>query len=70
MSNMTSGSLSLEAFNHLDHFYSGLIPQTELSTDSNAHYIWVCKYAGMDFYRPMTIGEVMNSALRDMSNLN
>lgn len=67
---MTSASLSLEAFNHLDHFYSGLIPKTELSSDPNSHYIWVCTYGGMEFYRPMTLGEAMEIALRNKSTMN
>ena len=59
-------TLSLEAFNHLDHFYNGLVPQIDLG-DSGGAFVWVCSYAGMKFFRPMTIGEAMEATIKDFA---
>lgn len=64
-------SLSLEAFNHLDHFYNGLIPQVDLgSGDSAPLFVWVCNYGGMKFFRPMTIAEAMEATIKDIAKQN
>ena len=59
-------TLSLEAFNHLDHFYNGLVPQIDLG-DSGGAFVWICSYAGMKFFRPMTIGEAMDATIKDFA---
>lgn len=63
-------SLSLEAFNHLDHFYNGLIPQVDLIGDSAPLFVWVCNYGGMKFYRSMTIAEAMEVTIKDIAKQN
>lgn len=62
-------TLSLEAFNHLDHFYNGLVPQIDLR-DSGGAFVWVCTYGGMKFFRPITIGEAMEATIKDFAKQN
>lgn len=64
-------SLSLEAFNHLDHLYNGLYPDVELGKDFDRNlFVWVCNYGGMKFYRPLTMAESLDSALRELAKQN
>jgi hypothetical protein len=66
-----SGSLSIEAFNTLDHFFSGLIPEVELDdTGVSGSFVWVCSYGGMNFFRRMTILELFDAQLQKTSKLN
>jgi len=71
-SNLLSGSLSLEAFNHLDHYFGGLIPEVEIQKNgfNGGNFVWVCSYAGMHFYRRMTIGEAINATMEDNAKSN
>jgi hypothetical protein len=70
--NFSSGSLSLEAFNHLDHYFGGLIPEIEIRNSGldGGNFVWVCSYAGMQFYRRMTIGEAINVTFEDKAKSN
>jgi hypothetical protein len=72
LNNFESGSLSLEGFNHLDHYFGGLIPEIEIrnSGADGGSFIWVCSYAGMNFYRRMTIGEAINVTFEDKAKSN
>lgn len=65
-------AITLEVFNHLDHFYGGLVPELTLGgTDGGGgSFVWVCKYGGMNFYRPMTIGEMFQREFEQKSSMN
>ena len=65
---MSTPALSIDAFNVLCHYYSELIPMVEL--EGNQTYKWVCKFAGMDFDRKLTIGEMMDMTFTDIANKN
>jgi hypothetical protein len=71
-SNLLSGSLSLEAFNHLDHYFNGLIPEVDIKNSGmdGGSFVWVCSYAGMHFYRRMTLGEAINVTMEDKAKSN
>lgn len=49
-----ANSLTLEAFDALDEYFGGLIPEVELvSQDHGGFFIEVCRYGGMAFYVAM-----------------
>lgn len=65
-------TLSMEAFNALDYFFSGLIPEIEIEEtkrDSGV-FVWVCTYAGMRFYRKITWAEEFQHHLSNIAKLN
>ena len=51
--NFESGSMSIEAFNTLDYFFNGLVPEMEVD-NAGGTFVWVCSYAGVRFIRRIT----------------
>lgn len=62
-------NLSLEAFNVLEHFFSGLIPEIEVE-EGNGSFVWVCSYGGMNFYRRMTVAELFDKVVNLSASQN
>lgn len=62
--------LSLEAFNCLDHFYNRLVPELELDAEIGSNFVWVCTYAGMKFFRPLTMAELYEQLANRGTSLN
>lgn len=62
--------LSLEAFNYLDHFYNRLVPEIDLGEDMSGNFVWVCTYAGMKFFRPLTMAEMFDQVANRGIKLN
>jgi hypothetical protein len=66
---MISGSMSLEAFNTLDYFFNGLVPEMEVD-DVGGTFVWVCSYAGVKFFRRITVAEALHNEMQRRSTLN
>lgn len=63
--------LSLEAFNCLDHFYNRLVPEIDLAGEElGGSFVWVCTYAGMKFFRPLTMAEMFDQVSNRGTTLN
>lgn len=63
-------NLSLEAFNVLEHFFSGLIPEIEVEEGGGGSFVWVCSYGGMNFYRRMTVAELFDKVVNISASRN
>jgi hypothetical protein len=62
----------MEAFNALDYFFSGLIPEIEINEENRESgvFVWVCAYGGMQFYRKITWAEEFQMHMSNIAKLN
>jgi hypothetical protein len=71
MKGYMTAHLSMEAFNALDHFFSGLIPEVEIKEEKNSGaFVWICTYGGMPFYRKCTWAEAFDLYAKNIAKLN